>query len=72
MRGWMTRVAIVAALVGFAVPALACDGMKTTHASTTTTSSSSAKAGEKSDKAEKTSKKSEAKKPAVASAEAKR
>jgi hypothetical protein len=64
----MTRVALAAALVGFAVPALACDAMKGTHASTTT-SSSSAKAGEKSQKSEKAEKKAEAKKQAVASAE---
>jgi hypothetical protein len=64
----MTRVALAAALVGFAVPALACDAMKGTHASTTT-SPSSAKASEKSQKAEKAEKKAEAKKQAVASAE---
>lgn len=71
MRGWVTRVAVAAALVGFAVPALACDAMKGTHASTSS-SSSTAKAGEKSQKSEKASKKTEAKKQAVASAEAKR
>jgi hypothetical protein len=64
----MTRVALAAALVGFAVPALACDAMKGTHASTTP-SSSSAKASEKSQKSEKAEKKAEAKKQAVASAE---
>ncbi|HET7752738.1 MAG TPA: hypothetical protein VFK85_02415 [Anaeromyxobacteraceae bacterium] len=69
MRSWMTRVAVVAALVGFAVPALACDGMKNTTASTT---ASSEKASDKAQKVEKSSKKTEAKKPAVASADAKR
>jgi hypothetical protein len=69
----MTRVAVAAALVGFAVPALACDAMKSTHASTTSPSST-AKAGQetqKSQKAEK-AKKADTKKEAVASAETKR
>ena len=63
MKKLVTRLAMVAALAAYAVPALACDGMKNTQASTQ----------EKVEKKDATAKKAETQKPPpkVASADKK-